>query len=286
MSTVKLHIKDYGGPGTPVVMIHGFPLSHGAFEKQFDSLKQAGLRPIGYDRRGFGASEKPAGGYDYDTLSDDLLNVLKQLELKKAVLLGFSMGGGEVSRFVSRHGEKRLLGLVFAASVTPFLAKTTDNPNGPLEPAKAREKLESLKKDREEYFEKFVSKFYEVEGDVVVDQSELSKAVSLCKQSDVTAAIECMKAFSTTDFRQDLNKITIPTLVIHGDSDAVVPFEGSGKLTHSSIGHSELELIAGGPHGINVSHVDQFNQRVISFVQSVADEKDIDDVCHPRTVRA
>jgi non-heme chloroperoxidase len=270
MNTVKLYIKDSGGDGTPVVMIHGFPLSHEAFEKQFDSLKQSGLRPIAYDRRGFGSSEKPAGGYDYDTLSDDLLNVLMQLELKKAVLLGFSMGGGEVARFVGRHGQDRLLGVIFAAAVTPFLAKTTDNPNGPLEQAKAREKLESLKKNREDYFEKFVSKFYEVEGDVVVDQSEIDKAVSLCKQSDDTAAIECMRAFSTTDFRQDLNKITIPTLVIHGDSDAVVPFEGSGKLTHSSIGQSELELIEGGPHGINVSHADLFNQRVIAFIQAAA----------------
>jgi non-heme chloroperoxidase len=270
MNTVKLHINDCGGDGTPVVMIHGFPLSHEAFEKQFVSLKRAGLRPIAYDRRGFGASEKPADGYNYNTLSDDMLSVLNQLELKKAVLLGFSMGGGEVARFVGRHGEERLLGLVFAAAVTPFLAKTTDNPNGPLDPLKARAKLESLKKDRKDYFEKFVAKFYEVEGDVVVDQSELNKAVSICNQSDVTAAIECMQAFSTTDFREDLNKVKLPTLVIHGDSDAVVPFEGSGKLTHKSISHSELELLVGGPHGINVSHADQFNERVIAFVQSIA----------------
>lgn len=270
MNSVKLHIKDCGGDGTPIVMIHGFPLSHEAFEKQFLALKSAGLRPIAYDRRGFGASEKPAEGYDYDTLADDLLYVLKQLQVDRVVLLGFSMGGGEVARFVGRHGEDRLLGLVFAAAVTPFLAKTTDNPNGPLEQAIAREKLELLEKDRDGYFEKFVTKFYEVDGDVVVDQNEVNKAVALCNQSDATAAIECMQAFSTTDFRQDLNKVTVPTLVIHGDSDAVVPFEGSGKLTHKSIGHSQLELIAGGPHGINVSHADQFNVRVISFVQSVA----------------
>ena len=270
MQKVQLYIKDSGGTGTPLVMIHGFPLSHAAFESQFDAFQRAGLRPIAYDRRGFGDSEKPTHGFDYDTLADDLLQVINQLELDRFILLGFSMGGGEVARFVSRHGESNLLGLVLAAAVTPYLAKTADNPQGLLECAQAEKKLSALQADRETYFQEFVKKFYEVNGEVVVDDTEIRKATTLCRQSDQIAAIGCMKAFSNTDFRADIKEITVPTLVIHGDSDAIVPFEGSGKLAHQMIAHSELELISFGPHGINVSHSEQFNFRVIDFVRSVA----------------
>ncbi len=270
MTKVRLSIRDDGGAGIPVVMIHGFPLSHEAFEPQFQSFKNAGLRPIAYDRRGFGHSDKPREGYDYDTLADDLQGLINDLQLSNCVLLGFSMGGGEVARYVSRHGEEKLSGLIFAAAVTPYLAQTPDNPDGPLESTKAQEKLAALQADREAYFKTFVDKFYEREGTNVVGQTEIDRAISLCRQSDPYAAIECMKAFSSTDFRADLTSITLPTLVIHGDSDAVVPLEGSGQRTHERIAQSQLEVIAGGPHGINVSHSDQFNSLVIEFVQSLA----------------
>lgn len=269
MSQPKLHIFDSGGTGQPIVMIHGFPLSHEAFKSQFEDLAAAGLRAVAYDRRGFGQSEKPTDGYDYDTLSDDLKAVIDMLDLSNVILLGFSMGGGEVARFVSRHSENGIAGLVFAAAVTPYLAKTAGNPEGPLDKKTSDEKLTALKTDREGYFAKFVDKFYSVHDKVVVDEPEIQKAIALCRRSSQDAAIACMQAFSTTDFRNDLTQITVPTLVIHGDSDAIVPFEGSGRRTHQMIAHSQLELIPGGPHGINVSHKHHFNQLVIQFARSV-----------------
>ncbi|XZE33907.1 alpha/beta fold hydrolase [Pirellulaceae bacterium SH501] len=269
MKRIHLHVKDCGGTGTPVVMVHGFPLTHESFEYQFEALRSDGLRPVAYDRRGFGSSEKGIGPYDYDTLADDLEQVLADLDLHQIVLLGFSMGGGEVARYVSRHGEGRLQGLVFAGSVTPYLSKTQDNPAGPLDSMTAQEKLVALQADRDRYFEGFVNKFYEVSGKVVVDKSDIQKAIAMCQECDQDAAIACMTSFSSTDFRDDLTRVTIPTLIIHGDSDAIVPFEGSGKLTHAAIRHSELELIRGGPHGINVSHADQFNDRLLKFVRAV-----------------
>ena len=264
-----LHVRDAGGELTPIIMIHGFPLSHEAFEPQFHELKRAGLRPIAYDRRGFGLSEATMNSYDYDSLADDLHDLICELELTNCVLLGYSMGGGEVARFVSRHGSEKLSGLTFAASVTPYLAQTPDNPDGPLDAETAQEKREALQSDRDSYFKAFIKKFYEVDGKVVVDQSEIDKAVSICHQSDTQAAIECMKAFSTTDFRSDLKQITLPTIVIHGDSDTVVPYEGSGMRTHEAVPHSGLEVIKGGPHGINVSHDRHFNSRIIHFVKSL-----------------
>lgn len=271
MTKIKsnLHVRDAGGEFRPIIMIHGFPLSHEAFEPQFHELKSAGLRPIAYDRRGFGLSEATKDSYDYDSLADDLHELICELGLSNCVLLGFSMGGGEVARFVSRHGSEKLAGLIFAASVTPYLAQTPDNPDGPLDARTAQEKREALQSDRDSYFKAFVKKFYEVNGKVVVDQSEIDKAVAICHQSDNQAAIECMKAFSTTDFRLDLEQINLPTLVIHGDSDAVVPYEGSGMRTHEAVSHSELEVIKDGPHGINVSHDRQFNARILHFVKSL-----------------
>lgn len=269
MSQPKLHIYDSGGSGRPIVMIHGFPLSHEAFQHQLQSLADASFRVVAYDRRGFGRSEKPEAGYDYDTLSDDLKHVIEKFDLTDAILLGFSMGGGEVARFISRHSERGVAGLVFAAAVTPYLAKSAENPDGPLDQKTADEKLAALKQDRDGYFVKFVEKFYSVNDESVVSAQESKKAIALCDQSAQHAAVACMQAFATTDFRNDLKRVTVPTLIIHGDSDAVVPFEGSGLRTHQTIPHSQLELIRGGPHGINVSHSEQFNKRVIEFARSL-----------------
>jgi non-heme chloroperoxidase len=264
-----LNVRDASGAGTPIILIHGFPLSHEAFDLQFDELKNAGLRPIAYDRRGFGRSEITDDNYDYDSLADDLHRLIREMGLSNCVLLGFSMGGGEVARYVTRHGEGNLSGLIFAAAVTPYLARTPDNPEGPLDAKTAQEKLAALQADRDSYFNAFVKKFYDVNGKVVVDQSEIDKSVAICHQSDPVAAVECMKAFSTTDFRSDLKVIRLPTLVIHGDSDAVVPFKGSGERTHEMVAHSKLEIITGGPHGMNVSHHQQFNLAILDFVQSL-----------------
>ena len=264
---VQLHVEDTGGSGRPVVLIHGWPLSGESWIEQVPALHDAGYRIIAYDRRGFGRSEKPEDGYDYDTLADDLAGLMVELDLRDAVLVGFSMGGGEVARYVGRHGQDRLAGVVFAAAVTPCLMKSADNPQGPLTPEKAEEKSAGLTADRDAYFDAFTRNFFSVDGELQVDERQRQAAIDLCLQSNQVAALGCMQAFSTTDFRDDLERISVPALVLHGDSDAVVPFEGSGALTHAAIEHSELQVLKHAPHGCNTSHAQAFNAALLAFLR-------------------
>lgn len=263
---VRLHVDDSGGDGRPVVLIHGWPLSAEAWKAQVGPLRDAGYRVVAYDRRGFGRSEKPDGGYDYDTLADDLAALLDARDLRDATLVGFSMGGGEVARYVARHGEDRLRSVVFAAAVPPYLLKTADNPDGPLAQGKAAEMRRGLEKDRGEFFDGFTRDFFSADGELKVGEDERRAAIALCEQSGQAAALGCMDAFANTDFRADLRKVTVPTLVIHGDSDATVPFEGSGERTHAAIAHSELVVVEDAPHGLNASHADAFNAALIDFL--------------------
>ncbi len=263
---VRLHTEDSGGDGRPVVLIHGWPLSGSSWKPQLAPLRDAGYRVIAYDRRGFGRSEKPADGFDYDTLAADLAGVLDELDLRDVTLVGFSMGGGEVARYIGTHGEDRLRSVVFAAAVPPYLLKSEGNPDGPLTREKAREMEDGLKAGREKFFDQFTKDFFSVKGELKVTEAQRQEALAMCLQSDQAAALGCMKAFATTDFRDDLKKITVPTLIIHGDGDGIVPFEGSGKRTHAAIAGSELELLSGAPHGCNVSHADGFNAALLSFL--------------------
>jgi non-heme chloroperoxidase len=263
----RLHIDDSGGSGRPVVLIHGWPLSGESWKEQTAALSNAGFRVVAYDRRGFGRSDKPAEGYDYDTLADDLQNLLVEKDLNDVTLVGFSMGGGEVARYVAKHGEGRVHSVVFAAAVPPFLMKTADNPDGPLTEDKAKEMEAGLKADRVKFFDGFTKDFFSSKGELKVSEAQRQEAIALCQQADQTAALGCMKAFGTTDFRDDLAKITVPTLVLHGDADGIVPLEGSGALTHKRVAHSELVVLAGAPHGCNVSHADEFNQALVDFLK-------------------
>jgi pimeloyl-ACP methyl ester carboxylesterase len=263
---VRLHVEDSGGDGRPVVLIHGWPLSAEAWKPQVPALAQAGYRVVAYDRRGFGRSGKPQGGFDYDTLSADLAGVLDDLDLRDVTLVGFSMGGGEVARYVGNHGEERLHSVVFAAAIPPYLLKTDDNPDGPLTQDHAKQSEEGLRADRATFFDKFTRDFFTANGTLKVSEAQRQEAIALCQQSDQAAALGCMQAFGTTDFRDDLEKITVPTLVLHGDADGIVPFEGSGKRTHATIAGSELVLLEGAPHGCNASHVDAFNSALIGFL--------------------
>lgn len=265
-SRVRLHVEDSAGPGRAVVLIHGWPLSAASWKERVDPLVGAGYRVVAYDRRGFGRSEKPDSGYDYDTLSADLEGVLEDLDLKDATLVGFSMGGGEVARYLGRRDASRVRSIVFAAAIPPYLLKGDDNPEGPLTPEKAKEKEAGLKADREKYFDEFTRNFFSAKGELKVSEAQRQEAIALCEQSDQTAALACMKAFSTTDFRADLKKISVPTLVLHGDSDATVPFEGSGRRTHAAIRGSELVLLKDAPHGCNVSHAAEFNAGLLAFL--------------------
>lgn len=264
---VHLHIEDSGGEGRPVVLIHGWPLSAQAWEPQVSALKAAGYRVVAYDRRGFGRSDKPESGYSYDALAADLQRVMDQCGLQDVTLVGFSMGGGEVARYIGRYGESRLHSVVFAAAVPPYLMKTADNPDGPLTPEKAQDKRQSLEQDRTAYFDQFTSAFFSAHGAMQVTEAQRAEAIALCDQSAQHAALACMEAFSTTDFRDDLKMVTVPTLVIHGDADAIVPIEGSGQRTHRAVPHSKLVTVSGAPHGLNVSHAQAFNEALLSFLR-------------------
>lgn len=269
MSTqhITLHTQDTGGDGRPVILIHGWPLSGEAWNKQISVLAREGYRVITYDRRGFGKSDKPENGYDYDTLADDLAGLIADRNLSDVTLVGFSMGGGEVARYVARHGEEKLHSVVFASAVPPFMMKTEDNPEGPLTQDKAEAMESDLRADRDSFFDGFTKDFFTANGQLKVTEAERQEAIALCRQSDQAAALGCMEAFGTTDFRNDLEKITVPTLVVHGDADGIVPFEGSGQRTHAAIPNSELFVIPGAPHGCNVSHAGEFNDALVSFLK-------------------
>lgn len=252
--------------GRPVVLIHGWPLSGESWSEQIEPLKDAGYRVVVYDRRGFGKSD-PGDSYEYDDLSDDLDNILSDLDLTDVTLVGFSMGGGEVARYVSRHGEDRLHSVVFAAAVPPYLLKSEDNPDGPLTEDAAAEMRTGVEEDRDAFFDGFTKQFFSAGDDLKVTEKQRQDALTACKQSDQEAALGCMDAFAGTDFREDLTSITVPVLVIHGDSDAIVPFEGSGKRTHDAVEGAELVVVEGAPHGLNVSHAEEFNSALLEFLK-------------------
>jgi non-heme chloroperoxidase len=265
---VHLHIEDSGGGGRPVVLIHGWPLSAQAWAPQVSVLEAAGFRVVAYDRRGFGRSDKPAAGYSYDVLADDLQRVMDHCGLQDATLVGFSMGGGEVARFLSRCGPSRLRSVVFASAVPPCLMQAPDNPEGPLAPEKAQEKRQALEQDRDAYFEQFTTDFFSANGTLLVSELQRRDALALCHQSAQHAALACMDSFGSTDFRADLKQLKLPTLVIHGDADAIVPIEGSGLRTHQAVPHSQLVRVSGAPHGLNLSHAKVFNEALLAFLQT------------------
>ncbi|PRY53422.1 pimeloyl-ACP methyl ester carboxylesterase [Knoellia remsis] len=263
---VTLHYEDTGGDGRPVVLIHGWPLSGRSWQAQVPALAAAGYRVVTYDRRGFGESDGPLTGYDYDQLSDDLANLVEHLDLQDTTLVGFSMGGGEVARYLSRQGSDRIRSVVFASAVPPYLLHGRDNPDGPLKKTEAAKMAASLTANRDAFFDSFITEFFSADGELKVTEEQRQEAIDMAQQANKNAALQTMTAFGATDFRDDLAAVTVPTLVIHGDSDATVPFEGSGKRTHEAIPGSRLVVIADGPHGVNVSHADEFNEALLDFL--------------------
>jgi len=266
LKDTKVHVEDTGGPGRPVVLIHGWPLSSASWSEQIPVLRAAGYRAVAYDRRGFGQSDKPSRGYTYESLADDLEGVLSELDLRDVTLVGFSMGGGEVARYITKHGVGRLHSVVFASAVTPYMLQTDDNPEGPLTKELAATMTKGLTEDEDAFYDDFTNKFFSVDGVLKVTEEQRQEALVLCQQADKKASLACMESFGTTDFRQDLPNVTIPALVIHGDGDGTVPFEGSGQRTHAAIGHSQLVVLGGAPHGCNVSHAEAFNQALLDFL--------------------
>lgn len=263
---VELYYEDYGS-GDPVVLIHGWPLSGRSWENQVPALVEAGHRVITYDRRGFGKSSQPWGGYDYDTFASDLEALLSHLDLRDVTLVGFSMGGGEVARYIGRYGADRVSKAVLAAAVPPYLYQSDDNPEGGLDDATIEQFEEGVRGDRIAFLDDFTASFF-----TAGDRSDLVSEPNRIYNRDIAAfaspkgTLDCIAAFGRTDFRDDLKEFDIPTLIIHGDSDAVVPFEVSGKRSHETISNSSLELIEGGPHGINATHAEQFNRALLDFL--------------------
>ena len=266
-SPVDLFYEDLG-TGKPVVLIHGWPLSGRSWESQIPALIEAGRRVIVIDRRGFGASSQPWGGYDYDTFTSDLHALLVHLNLREVTLVGFSMGGGEVVRFIGTYGQERIEKIVLAAAIPPFLFKSEDNPEGGLDDAAIASFEAGVKEDRLAFLDAFMTNFFSANGVLKVSEAQRLYARDLASIASPKGTLECIGAFGRTDFRGDIAKITVPTLVIHGDSDAIVPFEVSGKRSAELIPGAKLHLIKDGPHGINASHAQEFNRELLAFLAS------------------
>ncbi len=263
--TIDLYYEDHG-KGRPVVLIHGWPLSSKSWEKQVPALLDAGYRVVTYDRRGFGNSSKPTFGYDYDTLAEDLHRLMTELDLRDATLVGFSMGGGEVARYLGTHGSDRVEQAAFISAIPPFLLKTSDNPEG-VDGSVFDGIMESISADRPAFLTGFFSDFYNVDifgGDLVSDEV-IRFSWNVAAAASPRGTLDCVPAW-LTDFRDDLISIDVPVLVIHGDADRIVPFPASGKRTHDLIEGSTLAVIEGGPHGIIWTHAGHVNRHLLDFL--------------------
>ena len=264
---VELFYTDWG-QGTPVVLIHGWPLDHQMWEYQSVFLAGHGLRVITYDRRGFGKSSHPWQGYDYDTLADDLKAVLDGLDLQNVTLVGFSMGGGEVARYMSRHGGARVANVAFVSSVTPFLLKTIDNPDG-VDQSVFDQMLAGLNKDRADFLQSFGKQFYgsgPLGVGAAVSEAELQWTGAMAMPASPKATLDCMRSFSATDFREDLASIKVPALIIHGDSDKTVPIASSGDLTAKRLPGAEYLVYEGKGHGLHLTAKDRLNTDLLAFI--------------------
>ena len=262
---IEIHYEDHGS-GKPVVLIHGWPLSGRSWENQVPALVEAGHRVIVYDRRGFGESSQPWGGYDYDTFAADLNELMEHLDLRNAALVGFSMGGGEVVRYIDAYGTERVAKAVLAAAIPPYLYKADNNPDGGLDDATIAGMEDGVKADRLAFLDQFCTNFFSAGGEFTVSENQREYARDIAAFASPKGTLDCIGAFARTDFRGDLENVTVPTLVIHGDSDAIVPFEVSGKRSAASIAGSELVVVKGAPHGFNASHAKEFNTALLDFL--------------------
>ncbi|MDZ4840533.1 MAG: alpha/beta hydrolase [Hyphomicrobium aestuarii] len=264
---VDLYFEDTEEDGKPIVFIHGWPLSGSMWEYQVGPLSEAGLRCITYDRRGFGQSDKPADGYDFETLGNDLAVLLEELDLRDVTLVGFSMGGGEVAEYLSRHNQdRRVTSAIFVASVVPFLLKTADNHNG-VDASIFAEMRTGLRTDRPEFIAGFVKTFFGV-GVLTspVSDNMLAANCQVAMLASPIATIACIETFSSTDFRRQSQKFDVPTLIIHGDADATVPIEPTGKAAAALIPGATFKVYSGAPHGLHYTHRAKLNADIAAFV--------------------
>ena len=262
----KLYVKDWGS-GRPVILMHGWPLSADSWDDQAMAIADAGFRAIAYDRRGFGRSDQPWSGYDYDTLADDLASVIKEMGADDAAIVGFSMGGGEVARYMSRHGGRNVSQAGLISSIVPYMLKTDDNPNGTNQ-ATFAQMTEAMKQDRANFFAGFFKDFYGV-GFISnpVSNELLEASRNTAMQASLKATLDCAKAFTTTDFRPDLAAFTVPTLIIHGTDDKTVPIDASARAAVQGIANATLIEYDGAPHGLFATHKERFTADLLQFLR-------------------
>ncbi len=263
---IELYYEDHGA-GKPVVLIHGWPLSGASWEKQASALLGAGHRVITYDRRGFGKSSQPTCGYDYDTLARDLDRIMTTLDLRDAALVGFSMGGGEVARYLGLYGSQRVSKAVFIAAIPPFLLKTADNPDG-VDGAVFEGIKKALVADRPAFLSEFLKNFYNVDelGGKRISNQAVHQSWMVAAGASPTGTLECVTAWGT-DFRKDLADIKVPTLVIHGDADRILPIAATGTRLHEAVKGSRFVVVAGAPHGMLWTHADNVNSALLKFLK-------------------
>lgn len=264
-TSIHLYYEDHGS-GQPVVLIHGYPLSSASWEKQIPVLLDAGYRVIAYDRRGFGKSSQPTTGYNYDTFAEDLHKLVTHLRLKHFALVGFSMGGGEVARYIGKYGSKDVSKAVIMGGVPPYLLKADDNPEG-VDGAVFEGIKKAVAADRYAFFTEFFKNFYNTDVNLGkrVSEQAVQASWNVASIASATASVACVPTWHE-DFRQDVAKIDVPTLVIHGDADRIVPFAAAGQRTAKLIHGAELVVIKDGPHNVAWTHADEVNSALRQFL--------------------
>ena len=266
-TSIDLYYEDHGS-GAAVILIHGYPLNGASWEKQTAALLAAGCRVITYDRRGFGKSSQPTTGYDYDTFAEDLRKLVRKLELENFALVGFSMGGGEVARYIGKYGSQGVSKAVFVSSIPPFLLKAADNAEG-VDLAVFQGIEKAITADRYAFFTDFFKNFYNLYvflGEQISDEV-VRASWNVAASASPTASLACVATWYT-DFRKDLPRVDVPTLVIHGDADRIVPLAVSGQKTASMIKGARLSKVEGGPHGLLWTHADRVTGELVEFLGS------------------
>ncbi|MDP5077678.1 MAG: alpha/beta hydrolase [Nonlabens sp.] len=263
---VEIYYEDHG-KGDPVILVHGWPLSTAMWEYQVPALIEAGKRVIVYDRRGFGKSSQPYSGYDYKTMAADLNELIQHLNLTNVSLVGFSMGGGELAKYVGSYGTDNLSKLVFVSSIAPFMLKTADNPDGvPDDVLKDMEN--NVKNNRAGFLAEFGKGFVNYESNKdKVSQGQLDYNFNVAAGASPKGTLDCINAFGRTDMRDDLKKVDVPTLFIHGTKDEVVPSKPTSQQGHELVKGSKLEMIDGAPHGLTFTHVAELNKVLVDFLK-------------------